>query len=461
HLSEGETYQYNSASQRMTKIRGHKTANGHLEKVTTHYLPNIEQWEVSTSSVTEKYAVVQIQAGTSAKVRALCWEMGTPKGIENNSLRYSYDDGIGNSGLETDGQGQLVSYEEYYPYGGTAIWSSENAVEADYKTIRYSGKEKDSTGLYYYGYRYYQPWIGRWLSADPAGTVDGLNLYRMVRNNPVTLQDPDGRAPTPSTASTSATTNEHFINRLPTSFHEMKTDDWGESSIKWSEAWNQKYSQDFKRETHYTASKLGRHFMLYSTSDFQSKQLIVRSHGAFDLYSKAVPIPDGVTLEFLNPHRTILLDPSIDNLVIDKKYTLFSISNHHLKSHNQFAIEQMELLGIWAVTGEDNDIKAKAAENDKNSVINIKNYNLSAYEYDTPDIIGNALAVNRAFIQTNQKQTVRTDIATVRDSITWDGLLIPSITTIGHLFNKLKANDIHYDNIVCSFCRSKRDKLNL
>ncbi|WP_337237366.1 RHS repeat-associated core domain-containing protein [Proteus faecis] len=194
-LSEGETYQYNSASQRMMKIRGRKTANGNLERVTTHYLPNIEQWEVSTRSVTEKYVVVQIQTGTSAKVRALCWEIGSPKGIENNSLRYSYDDGIGNSGLETDGKGKLVSYEEYYPYGGTAIWSSENVVEVDYKTIRYSGKEKDSTGMYYYGYRYYQPWIGRWLSADPAGTIDGLNLYRMVRNNPVTLRDPDGRAP--------------------------------------------------------------------------------------------------------------------------------------------------------------------------------------------------------------------------------------------------------------------------
>ncbi|EEG86936.1 RHS repeat-associated core domain protein [Proteus penneri ATCC 35198] len=192
HLSEGETYQYNSASQRVTKIRGRKVADGDLEKVTTHYLPNIEQWEVSTSSVTEKYTVVQIQAGTSAKVRALCWEIGSPKGIENNSLRYSYDDGIGNSGLETDGQGKLVSYEEYYPYGGTAIWSSENAVEADYKTIRYSGKEKDSTGMYYYGYRYYQPWIGRWLSADPAGTVDGLNLYRMVKGNPVSYIDDNG-----------------------------------------------------------------------------------------------------------------------------------------------------------------------------------------------------------------------------------------------------------------------------
>lgn len=141
--------------------------------------------------LTEHREVVDI----TGNVRALCWKVGFPKGIKNNQLRYSYDDGVGNSGLETDGQGQLVSYEEYYPYGGTAIWFSQNAVEANYKTIRYSGKEKDATGLYYYGYRYYQPWIGRWLSADPAGTVDGLNLYRMVRNNPVTLHDLDGLAP--------------------------------------------------------------------------------------------------------------------------------------------------------------------------------------------------------------------------------------------------------------------------
>ena len=68
-------------------------------------------------------------------------------------------------------------------------------MEANYKIVRYSGKERDATGLYYYGYRYYQPWAGRWLSADPAGTVDGLNLFRMVRNNPVTLYDENGLAP--------------------------------------------------------------------------------------------------------------------------------------------------------------------------------------------------------------------------------------------------------------------------
>lgn len=65
-------------------------------------------------------------------------------------------------------------------------------MQGRYKFVRYSGKERDATGLYYYGYRYYQPWLGRWLSADPAGTVDGLNLFAMVRNNPMTLVDEHG-----------------------------------------------------------------------------------------------------------------------------------------------------------------------------------------------------------------------------------------------------------------------------
>ncbi len=188
-----ERYIYANQSQRLMKQQV-RHLSGHYITSETYYLPNMEIWQSKRGAqVIEQREVLILMDN----VRALLWKTGLPHGIKNNQLRYSYNDGMGNSGLETDGQGQLVSYEEYYPYGGTAIWSSENALEANYKTIRYSGKERDSTGLYYYGYRYYQPWIGRWLSADPAGTVDGLNLYRMVRNNPVTLRDPDGRMPIP------------------------------------------------------------------------------------------------------------------------------------------------------------------------------------------------------------------------------------------------------------------------
>lgn len=431
HLSEGETYQYNSASQRVTKIRGRKTAGGDLEKVTTHYLPNIEQWDVSTSSVTEKYAVVQIQAGTSAKVRALCWEIGTSKGIENNSLRYSYDDGIGNSGLETDGKGQLVSYEEYYPYGGTAIWSSENAVEADYKTIRYSGKEKDSTGMYYYGYRYYQPWIGRWLSADPAGTIDGLNLYRMVRNNPVTLHDPDGRIPLKEDTLASTSTSEaanlsetsantlnthHFVNKLPTEYKELTG-----------------YKKGFK----YGISELGKYFKIISTPDHKSEQLVITSHGGYFPWHNEISPPEGTTLDFLNPHKTYLADPKISNLATGKNKTFVSITSEDTIPKKQNAVEILNSRGLWGLSGSHSKGK-------------VKDYALSKYEDDTIESVATALSSNRDFAIMDSN-TVRSDFLIVRNRKDIKSLL--ANVTLGSVLKELEKNDINYKNIVCGFCR--------
>ena len=47
--------------------------------------------------------------------------------------------------------------------------------------------------MYDYGFRYYTPWLQRWINPDPAGDVDGFNLFCMVRNNPVSYIDTDGR----------------------------------------------------------------------------------------------------------------------------------------------------------------------------------------------------------------------------------------------------------------------------
>jgi len=80
----------------------------------------------------------------------------------------------------------LISYEEYTPFGETALSWTDNQLDVSPKEYRYSAQEKDSsTGLYYYGHRYYLPTLCRWTRPDPAGTVDGLNLYAMVGNEPV------------------------------------------------------------------------------------------------------------------------------------------------------------------------------------------------------------------------------------------------------------------------------------
>ncbi|MGK4001462.1 polymorphic toxin type 43 domain-containing protein [Sorangium sp. So ce1036] len=110
-------------------------------------------------------------------------------------VRYQLDNHLGSASLEVDGAGLVIGYEEYHPYGTTAYWSASSAVEVSRKRYRYTGKEKDEeTGIYYYGARYYAPWLGRWTAADPEGMVDGPSLYAYARNNPTTLFDPDGRA---------------------------------------------------------------------------------------------------------------------------------------------------------------------------------------------------------------------------------------------------------------------------
>jgi len=71
--------------------------------------------------------------------------------------------------------------------------ASSSTTDVRAKRYRYTGKERDpETGLYYHGARYYAPWLSRWTSADPAGFVDGTDLYCYVRNNPLTWLDLDG-----------------------------------------------------------------------------------------------------------------------------------------------------------------------------------------------------------------------------------------------------------------------------
>ncbi|MEO7369130.1 MAG: SpvB/TcaC N-terminal domain-containing protein [Gemmatimonadaceae bacterium] len=118
---------------------------------------------------------------------------------DNSSLptgplfRYQYSNHLGSACLELNHQAKIISYEEYHPYGTTAYRMNNKAVKATAKRHRYTGMEKDEeSGLSYHGARYYASWLGRWVSADPKGMVDGTNLYAYVRNNPLIYADPTG-----------------------------------------------------------------------------------------------------------------------------------------------------------------------------------------------------------------------------------------------------------------------------
>lgn len=108
-------------------------------------------------------------------------------------IRFQFSNHLGSASLELDEHAQIISYEEYTPYGSTGYQAVRSQTETP-KRYRYTGKERDEeSGYYYIGARYYCPWLARWTRPDPAGTQDGPCLYAYVQNNPVRRVDPDGR----------------------------------------------------------------------------------------------------------------------------------------------------------------------------------------------------------------------------------------------------------------------------
>ncbi|WP_434699605.1 RHS repeat-associated core domain-containing protein [Pseudomonas sp. D1-1] len=181
---DAEHYTYDAQGSRMRKRQNTQAASVvHVRDV--RYLPGLQ---IRTLDDSEELHVCTMQ-GPASNVRGLYWVKRRPAEIDQGQLRYSLEDHLGSLVKELDQNALLISHEGYYPFGGTAWWAADLQVQASYKTVRYSGKERDASGLYYYGFRYYAPWMMRWINPDPAGPVDGLNLYAMVGNNPIRYSD--------------------------------------------------------------------------------------------------------------------------------------------------------------------------------------------------------------------------------------------------------------------------------
>jgi RHS repeat-associated protein len=117
-------------------------------------------------------------------------------GSPGQLVRYQLANHLGSSAWELDRDGRILSYEEYYPYGGTAYQAVNTGVGISPGRYRFTGMERDEeSGLCYHGGRYYTPWLGRWLSCDPIGIKESINLYEYSNNNPCVWVDEDGQAP--------------------------------------------------------------------------------------------------------------------------------------------------------------------------------------------------------------------------------------------------------------------------
>ena len=117
---------------------------------------------------------------------------GSANGVPRVGTFYFHRNFIGSTDVQTDENGTVVATAEYQPYGEVSV-SGPNGFRQ-----KFTGKEFDvETGLYYFGARYYDPQIGRFLTSDtglgaPLDKTGALNRYEYALNNPINFTDPTG-----------------------------------------------------------------------------------------------------------------------------------------------------------------------------------------------------------------------------------------------------------------------------
>jgi RHS repeat-associated protein len=189
-------YQYDASGQRVRKtvVKNSRSEERiylggyEIYTVTNGSGPTLRRDTIHVIDDQERIALIEDEKDPAA-----------PANIINSRTRYQLTNHLGSATLEVDERNaaQIISYEEHYPYGGTSyiahLAGDQHKVTACRKHYRYSGKERDDeTGFYYFGARYYAPWLGRWVSCDPAGMVDNTNIFAYVRNSPICLRDSFG-----------------------------------------------------------------------------------------------------------------------------------------------------------------------------------------------------------------------------------------------------------------------------
>ena len=112
------------------------------------------------------------------------------------TITYIHNDLLGSPAAATNAAGVVIWREAYRGYGERL----KNEAGATANKVWYTSRHQDEdTGLVYMGARYYDPALGRFLSADSVGFSElnshSFNRYSYAYDNPSRFKDPDGRTP--------------------------------------------------------------------------------------------------------------------------------------------------------------------------------------------------------------------------------------------------------------------------
>jgi len=119
------------------------------------------------------------------------------------TIIYLHNDISGSPQAATDASGNLLWKESYTPYGERTVNSPASSTGKGSNQLYFHGKKvEDLNGgvhLSYFGARYYDPSLGRFLQPDPEGfnpnSIHSFNRFAYGNNNPYKYVDPDGHSP--------------------------------------------------------------------------------------------------------------------------------------------------------------------------------------------------------------------------------------------------------------------------
>ena len=191
HHGDRTYYVYDAAGQRVRKVTELGGGNVSEERI---YLGSFEIFRrhggaIGANTPTLERETLHVM-DDKQRIAVVETRTTTPEQL----IRYQFGNHLGSPSLELDHQAQIISYEEYAPYGSSTYQAVRSQTDTP-KRYRHTGKEGDEeSGLHYHGARYRAAWLGRWVSCDPAGFVDGPNIYAYVSKNPIIGADSTGYA---------------------------------------------------------------------------------------------------------------------------------------------------------------------------------------------------------------------------------------------------------------------------
>ena len=138
-----------------------------------------------TKFVYEGWTLLAELDGNNALVRSYTWGPTGLLLVKEGGVTYQagYDGNKNVTMLVNSATGAVAASYDYDPFGNTLKATGDYATK---NPIRFGSQYVDGeSGLIYYGYRYYNPQTGRWVSRDPSGEESGLNLYGFLDNDGV------------------------------------------------------------------------------------------------------------------------------------------------------------------------------------------------------------------------------------------------------------------------------------